>query len=56
MEQCLKNLDLVFFFFPILVCCLDFWSVTCENEEGEMAGEDVQMFLKPSVLNLGRNV
>lgn len=56
MEQCLKNLWFGFVFFPILVCCLDFWSATCENEKGEMIGEDVQMFLKPSVLNLGRNV
>lgn len=56
MEQCLKNLWFGFVFFPILVCCLDFWSATCENEKGEMVGEDARMFLKPSVLNLGRNV
>jgi len=43
------------FFVPMLVCCRDFLSVTCENREGKMLGEDVQMF-KPIVLNLGRNV
>lgn len=51
-EQCLKSVDV---FFPIVVYCLDFFFLVFCGE-GEMLAEDVQRFLKPIVLVLGRNI
>lgn len=58
LQQFLKNVGFSFPFFPFknAVCCLYFLSVICESRDGEMAGKDVQMFLKPIVLNLEGNV